>query len=287
MPKITKPETPILDQAIYDRISAQEDKLQIITPRAGSADAPNLDDLTFAVHLAGGDGGVDIFKDTKGKKWCVKSWTDKGHGINEVIAGEMLNMMGIKTPISFCYESLPEHLNRREGKANLFRISEFVEGRKPDLTETQAYFKPHYADLAFLGAWDTKNDNLIVDEKGDFYYIDTGSALLYRATKGMKEESRHASPWSAFQVTELSSFQTHGISSGMQTVKTDATQYVVRPDQDVLDHSIEDLLKMQEELLVLADNLAVTFAYPKRAQLMGMATAKMLTAPAATMKAAK
>ena len=251
--------------------------LDPIYSRGSGTLPPHLDDLTFIEYKRGAGGGVNIYRDSNRKKWTIKSWANEGHGVNEIIGGELLNLLGVKTPSSFVYKDLPGHLKEREGRNKFFRIAEFIEGRQPESTEIQEHFTPHYATLAFLSMWDTKANNLIINKQGEFYYIDTGSALLYRARGETRPESRHRLAWSAFQVTEFESFFDNGmtINRASASAAVDPSQRtVLKPEKAVFDQSIQQILAKSDEILTTANTLSETFSYAGHSDLINMLTAR-------------
>ncbi len=166
---------------------------------------PDLSSLTYLETKSGGTGGVVVLQDPAGKKWTLKSWENRGHGINECLGASLYKTMGGGTPDFFLYNDLPDELKQKcIAQEGLYRLAEYIEGHVPDAEELKKLAGNFFLPTALMSFWDVKPENYIVDSTGALYLIDTGGALLFRATgapKIAKEDS-----WMPHQVSELFTF---------------------------------------------------------------------------------
>jgi 8-oxo-dGTP pyrophosphatase MutT (NUDIX family) len=187
--------------------------------RSSSKDfVPAFENLEFVKTCEGGSGGVVVFQDkTTGKKWTLKSWENKPHGINECLGGLLYQALSGHIPHFCLFNDIPESLMNKIPKSSsqnsgLYRLAEFVEGEHPTEQELLAHLKEHFVPLAFLSFWDIKPDNFILTPQNQLYLIDTGGSLSYRAL-GSKKQSQDN--WMSHQVSEFRTFR-EGATYGAQ-----------------------------------------------------------------------
>ena len=124
-----------------------------------------------------------LFKDSEGTKFYVKWPKTEDHARNEVLAGKLYELAGIKVPeLSFVKDG------EKIGVA-----SKIVDGLKPAKADliagTLPGVKRGFGMDAWLANWDVvglEYDNLLKGPDGSAMRVDTGGALRYRAQGGPK-----------------------------------------------------------------------------------------------------
>ncbi len=204
-------------------------------------DPPNLETLTYLETKSGGSGGVAVFQDPSGKKWTLKSWKNREHGINECLGAALYKKLGGKTPDFFLYNDLPKNLQKEAhtlAQGGFFRIAEYIEGDHPHNEQLKELVTDSFLATAFVSFWDIKPDNYIVDKRGALHLIDTGSSLLFRSLGNPKNEGKEG--WMAHQVSELLTFR-----------QPENRAHSVFRDVDVkkIEMSLQPILSLREDLL--------------------------------------
>lgn len=119
------------------------------------------------------------FKDAEGNEFYVKSPKSDQHRRNELLASAFYKLAGVDA-------AEMRFGSADDGNEKIF--SAIIPGNTlgdTDLTpETKKQIQEGFAIDAWLANWDVAglvNDNIIIDEDGNAFRIDTGGALLFRA----------------------------------------------------------------------------------------------------------
>lgn len=119
------------------------------------------------------------FKDAEGNEYYVKQPKSETHRRNELLASAFYKLAGVNA-------AEMRFGSANDGEEKIF--SSIIPGTTladTDLTpETKKQIQEGFAIDAWLANWDVAglvNDNIIVDEDGKAFRIDTGGALLFRA----------------------------------------------------------------------------------------------------------
>jgi hypothetical protein len=119
------------------------------------------------------------FKDADGNEYYVKSPKSDQHRRNELLASAFYKLAGVDA-------AEMRFGSADDGNEKIF--SSIIPGNTlgdTDLTpETKKQIQEGFAIDAWLANWDVAglvNDNIIIDEDGNAFRIDTGGALLFRA----------------------------------------------------------------------------------------------------------
>jgi len=132
------------------------------------------------------------YEDDSGQRWFVKEAKSRDHADNEVAAGVIYEMFGVRTPQT--------RVLTIDGKAHV--VSRFVPDiqTKPEswwrsaskqATAARREAQEDFVLDAWLANWDAVGlnyDNMLVDASGHVWRIDTGGAMKYRA-RGDKKSS--------------------------------------------------------------------------------------------------
>jgi 8-oxo-dGTP pyrophosphatase MutT (NUDIX family) len=184
------------------KLAAKVIKVKPIDLTAQKKDFPTGLEKLSQGESAGGTTGAKIVTDPDtGKRYVMKRGANPGHLLSEAHADAVYQALGVKVPRMQVY-------NTPDGPV---KLSEFVEKSTTlDKYLAQASDKEKkavvkklqkgFAADALLANWDVIGmdmDNILVDEKGEVWRADNGSAMQYRARGDKKGEA-----WSAFP-TEL------------------------------------------------------------------------------------
>lgn len=128
----------------------------------------------------GGSTGAKLVEDEHGNRYVMKrgSNTSNGHVMNEYLATQLYDVMGMKVPQMEIYNDGGE----------VVLLSKFIPNtREPNnTTDTDLMAKGYIVD-ALLGNWDIYlNDNCRIAANDDVYRVDNGGSLFYRAKGGLK-----------------------------------------------------------------------------------------------------
>jgi hypothetical protein len=144
------------------------------------------------------------FKDADGNEYYVKSPKSDQHRRNELLASAFYKLAGVDA-------AEMRFGSADDGNEKIF--SAIIPGNTlgdTDLTpETKKQIQEGFAIDAWLANWDVAglvNDNIIIDEDGNAFRIDTGGALLFRAM-GAPKGSAFAN-----EVTELDTLRNSGMN---------------------------------------------------------------------------
>lgn len=226
----------------------------------------DISKLKYVKHLEGGTGGVHVFEDPENNKlWTLKSWNFYGHGINEILASLLLNIMGVETPRFIALNTLPDELkNQCNLQGNLFRFAEYVEGVQPSKEDLDRLLPSYFIPLALISFWDIKPENFILNQHGKLVLIDTGGALLYRSLGLSKNEGQD---WSKYQMTDLQSLRNSNLSNVAGIFK--------KVTDNDLKNQIATLLPRADQLLALTDDFCRQFHYKDRKKVLSMLAARL------------
>lgn len=145
-----------------------------------TSDFPDAPDGLRRVRGLGGSTGAELVEDANGKRYVLKRGASPDHLREEYAAEGAYRAVGARVPRSKLYET----------DAGPVKLSEFVEGkplsqlRGSARTNAIAKMEEHYAADALLANWDVAGldlDNVLVDNAGNPWRIDTGASLRYRA----------------------------------------------------------------------------------------------------------
>jgi len=148
--------------------------------------------LTKVQSNIGGSTGAYVATDPSGKKWVVKQYANatspKASITNELLASRLYTELGIKVPESrmAIINGKPAFVTRMLDGVELGQIS------GEDVMALQAGVRKGFVSDAFLANWDavgTGADNILITGTGkgmEFYRIDLGGSLLFRAQGGPK-----------------------------------------------------------------------------------------------------
>ncbi len=178
---------------------------------SGQREAPRLENLSFIKSKYGSAGGVAIMEDSAGKKWTIKSWKNRDHALQECLGAVLLDRMDVLTPGFFLYNDLPRALKgkiesggHKLEHCGIYRIAEFVEGKKPTDEELPQLVLPLYVPTSLISFWDTKPKNTKIDSDGRLHLIDTGGSFFFKAV-GKRVKNFKEDRWMRHQVSELRS----------------------------------------------------------------------------------
>lgn len=179
--------------------------------------------FSYITSLSGGTGGVDVLKDDQGRRWALKTWKNQSHGINELLAGLLIN----NEPSLIAYSSPPEELinqSPRLGNGNhyaLYALMPFIDDAITPLSDESLKTLSQYFILcSLLSYWDIKDENLIFTERG-VHFVDMGGSLLYHALGNAKKRE---DDWSPFFVTELRTLKSNKSTSLAQRAFKDISE---------------------------------------------------------------
>jgi hypothetical protein len=168
-------------------VEATEVDAEAITPVADSPLAGIIEEFGEEYDLEGfeqtgpqqGSNQGGTFKDAEGNEYYVKSPKSELHRRNELLASAFYKLAGVNA-------AEMRFGSADDGQEKIF--SSIIPGSTlgdTDLTpETKKQIQEGFAIDAWLANWDVAglvNDNIIIDEDGDAFRIDTGGALLFRA----------------------------------------------------------------------------------------------------------
>ena len=170
---------------LYDPDSFKEFKQYLYKNFDEKLKAKNFELLDSNI---GGSTGAGLYKDGNGNKFVIKTYHgNKDQVNNELLANQIYKLFGVNVP-----DSKIVKLNDQIGVANSYidGLSEIDENdRNSDSFKRQVLDK--FAIDAWLANWDAVGltfDNLLKDKNGNFFRIDNGGALLYRAQGTPKGE---------------------------------------------------------------------------------------------------
>ncbi len=204
---------------------------------------PAFAELKFEKICSGGTGGVAVFQDKTSKKWTIKSWQNKSHGINECLASWLYQQAGGCAPDFFLFNDLPESIQQQLKdnplhKGGLYRLAEFIEGRTPTEQELKQHLKANFTSLAWLSFWDIKPDNFIITSDNKLHLIDTGGSLLYHSL-GAKKKAQ-TNDWLRYQISELQT---------LRQGNTFGAKYFSDVQNNELKQQIKSLLQKSQTML--------------------------------------
>ena len=133
-------------------------------------------DFVYIKHL-GGSTGADLYKDTSGKKWVVKSGNNIGQMWNEYISNKIYSKYGINVPDAFIGEI----------NGNKVFVMEYLENSKPlgDVNLSSVDIDKGFLFDVLTANWDVVGTNYNLDnirvKDGKAYRVDLGGTLSYRA----------------------------------------------------------------------------------------------------------
>jgi 8-oxo-dGTP pyrophosphatase MutT (NUDIX family) len=212
---------------------------------------PNLSEMKFVKTIAGGTGGVSIYKDqSTGELWTLKTWKNRGHGINECLAAALYKVLGGQTPEFCLFTELPIEF-RKNHKGELYRFARFIKGEKPSEEVLRKKLQSTSTVLALLSFWDIKPENYIVTKDGTLHLIDTGGALLYRALGELKKADSNY--WMPHQVSELFTFRNEKLQGN----------YFSSIDNNKIKKQIPQILQNAHEMIQLTKSFCQSVKYEK------------------------
>ena len=185
----------------------------------------------------GGSTGAGLYKDGNGNKFVIKTYHgNKDQVNNELLANQIYKLFGVNVP-----DSKIVKLNDQIGVANSYidGLTKFTdEDKSSDKFKKQVLDK--FVIDALLANWDTVGltfDNLLKDKNGNFYRIDNGGALLYRA----QGEPKGA----AFgkKVLELDSLRNPNINTSSANVFSALTNEDIVKQIESIDDSVKEKIK--------------------------------------------
>jgi hypothetical protein len=168
-------------------VEAEDADLEPLEPVADSPLAEIIQEFGEEYDLEGfeqtgpqqGSNTGGTFKDAEGNEYYIKSPKSELHRRNELLASAFYKLAGVNA-------AEMRFGSADDGQEKIF--SSIIPGNllaDTDLTpETKKQIQEGFAIDAWLANWDVAglvNDNIIVDEDGNAFRIDTGGALLFRA----------------------------------------------------------------------------------------------------------
>jgi hypothetical protein len=195
------------------------------------------------------------YKDAQGTEYYVKTPKSDNHADNEVLASALYKLAGVNA-------AEMKVGSADDGKRKIF--SEILPGNvlnDVELTpETKKQIQEGFAIDAWLANWDVAglvNDNIIIDEDGNAFRIDTGGSLLYRAMGAPKG--------SAFggEVTELETLRDPKKNAASAALFGDMTDEDIKNSasklldisHDDIDNLVDSLVADEESATQLKDTL--------------------------------
>lgn len=143
-------------------------------------------------NKVGGSTGAKCFKDKQGNSYVVKSYRGKEEqAINEYCCNSLYKDFGVNVPDSQLYE--------QNGKYSV--VNKYISGlnKITDKDIESPEFKEQVLDKfavdCLFANWDVvglEEDNLLKDENNNFYRIDNGGSLNYRA-QGEEKKNKFSS----------------------------------------------------------------------------------------------
>lgn len=196
----TKAPTPVPSQAeqvaqatkIAEKAAAKAE-----APAASTAWAKQVDEIedatgwtNYAPQKGSNPGG--FFRDANGVEWYVKTPATEDHAYNEVLAGRLYSLTGVKSAQTKLVRingklSVASKIEKLDAIANKKGVVAFANEWKAAGAASQA--ADGFAADAWLANWDAvgmTGDNLLFDADGNLVRIDAGGALRYRAKGGAK-----------------------------------------------------------------------------------------------------
>jgi hypothetical protein len=198
----------------------RDDKGRFASGGSGGRDIPSYEQLSAMKTVTGplGSQGGVWKQDGSGQKFLMKPLKDMKHGFNEIAAGAVYHIAGIKFPNTGIVKD-------EKGKA--FLVSEKIDGLKElrgsewkSNPELQAKAAEGFGVDALLSHWDVhgmSGDNTLVDKNGDPVRIESGGAMAFRAMGGTKDSFSPSGSW-----TELQSMRESNQGRAMYGKMTDA-----------------------------------------------------------------
>lgn len=170
-----------------------------------------LTELKYRETLTGGSGGVHIMTDHSGRIYTLKCNSgDLNHFKEELAADAMVIAAGAKAPSFAIYDHRPQDpsLDRLKCPYSqpFYRLAEFIPSTKTESSELiRQGFRKRFLVDALMANWDVvvgAGKNVILSKDDEFFSIDHGGALRYRAL-GKKKD---ISVWKPNEIVELTSF---------------------------------------------------------------------------------
>ena len=196
-----------------------------------------LEDFELLDSNIGGSTGAKLYKDGNGNKFVIKTYHGNVSQVkNELLANKLYKLFGVNVP-----DSKMVNIDGKIGIANSYidGLTKFTdEDKSSDKFKKQVLDK--FVIDALLANWDTVGltfDNLLKDKNGNFYRIDNGGALLYRA----QGEPKGA----AFgkKVLELDSLRNPNINSSSANVFSALTNEDIVKQIESIDDSVKEKIK--------------------------------------------
>lgn len=147
----------------------------------------DVSNYSYVSHL-GGSTGADLYQAPDGSKWVFKKGAHANHMYNEYVSNKLYDKfgkaLGLKVPQAF--------IGDFENDKDVF-VMQYLDGSIPfaDAPEDskQDLVKGFILDVLFAN-WDVLGTDYSLDNvrywKGEFYRVDLGGSLLYRAMGGAK-----------------------------------------------------------------------------------------------------